>query len=362
MSSTSAAENLLSPDVADDTESGDRDSGFSAHVRGVRPLRVCIVDMNDGHVNQAMRCLRGIVSRFFRHVQSYNPEMPCQLVEVSPRDTGHPIPRDADFYLSSGGPGSPYDGDGQPWSTEYGRFVESVVESNHKGGPDSQALFAICYSFEMVVRHFRLAELAPRSERKFGVMPVYMTPDGQRHPLLKTFGDRLFAFEHRNWEAVDLDQRALDALGGKLLAQESRDGVSKGRAILGLDVAPGVEAVQFHPEADRPGVMNWVARPDQAAAFKAVYGEDTYRAMLRTLDDPRRLARTYALLIPGWMVRRFNRLAPLRDYIELPPPSESVTGAFSSAEGLPAITEPPPRLSSDPPRIASEPPPPLADA
>jgi hypothetical protein len=122
----------------------------------------------------------------------------------------------------------------------------------------------------------------------------------------------------------------LGSLGGQLLARESRDGISKGRGILGLDVAPGVEAVQFHPEADRPGVMNWVSRPEQAAAFKAMYGEVTYQAMLRTLDDPRRLARTYALVIPGWMVRQFNQLAPFRGYTELPPPSGDVSSAFVS--------------------------------
>jgi homoserine O-succinyltransferase len=322
----------------------------------LRPLTVCIVDMNDGHVNQAMRCLRGLVARFFRHVHGYNADLECRLIEVSPRDTQDPIPA-ADLYLSSGGPGSPYDGDGQPWAEAYGRFADSIVDSSHKGGSDARSLFAICYSFEMVVRHFRLAEVAPRAERKFGVMPVYMTPEGQRHALLEAFGDRLFAFEHRNWEAIDLDAAALARLGGTLLAQESRDGVSKGRAILGLDVAPGIEAVQFHPEADRPGVLNWVARPDQAAAFKAVYGELTYKAMLRTLDDPRRLARTYALLIPGWMVRRFNLLAPSRGYAPLGPPSEEVTGAFAPGEGIPALgalsSEPPPALS-----IADSPAPP----
>ncbi len=53
------------------------------------------------------------------------------------------------------------------------------------------------------------------------------TPEGQRHPLLTAFGDRLFAFEHRNWEAVDLDEPLLRKLGGALLARESRDGVSR---------------------------------------------------------------------------------------------------------------------------------------
>jgi GMP synthase-like glutamine amidotransferase len=284
--------------------------------------------MNNAHVNQAMRCLRGIAQSFFDHVAKANPDLPCELVEVSPRDTNNPVPRDCDLYVSSGGPGSPFDGDGQPWFADYGRFADGVTESASRGGEEQRALFAICYSFEMVVRHYDLAKIGPRAERKFGVMPVYTTSEGQKHPLLSAFGDRLFAFEHRNWEAIDLDEARLRGLGGGVLARESRDGVSKGRAILALDVAPGIEAVQFHPEADRPGVMNWVARPEQAAAFKAVYGEVTYQAMLRTLDNPRRLARTFALVIPGWLVRRFNLLAPSRGYAPVAPPSEDVSGAF----------------------------------
>jgi homoserine O-succinyltransferase/O-acetyltransferase len=306
----------------------------------LRPLRLCIIDMNNAHVNQAMRCLRGLASSFFAHVQQKNPALACELVEVSPRDTGNPVPRDCDLYLSSGGPGSPFDGDGQPWSDDYGRFSDHVVESATRGGEGRQALFAICYSFEMVVRHFKLAHIGPRAERKFGVMPIYMTAEGQHHPLLAAFGDRLFAFEHRNWEAIELDEARLRGLGGKLLARESRDGVSKGRALLALDVAPGIETVQFHPEADRPGVMNWVARPEQAAAFKAVYGEITYQAMLRTLDDPRRLARTYALVIPGWLVRQFNVLAGPRGYTPVDPPSEDVSLAFQAA-GVPITTDGP---------------------
>jgi homoserine O-succinyltransferase len=313
------------------------------------PLRLCIVDMNNAHVNQAMRCLRGLVSTFFSRVQAANPDLPCELVEVSPRDTNNPIPRDCDLYLSSGGPGSPFDGDGMPWADDFGRFSDGVVESCIRGGAGQRAMFAICYSFEMVVRHFELAHIGPRAERKFGVMPVYTTTEGQDHPLLAPFGDRLFAFEHRNWEAIDLDERRLRELGGRLLARESRDGVSKGRALLALDVAPGIESVQFHPEADRPGVMNWVARPEQAAAFKAMYGEETYNAMLRTLEDPRRLARTYALVIPGWLTRRFNALVPHRGYRPLSPPSEDIGDAFgppSEAYGLGPI---PPKVRATSP-------------
>ncbi len=116
--------------------------------------------------------------------------------------------------------------------------------------------------------------------------------------------------------------------------------MSKGRALLALEAGPGIETVQFHPEADRPGVMNWVARPEQAAAFKATYGEVTYQAMLRTLDDPRRLARTFALVIPGWLTRNFNDLAQSRGYAPVDPPSEDVSTAFQAAS-VPITTDGP---------------------
>jgi GMP synthase-like glutamine amidotransferase len=309
-------------------------------------LSVCIVDMNNGHVNQAMRCLRGLVSQFFDRVRAHNPGLRCELSEVSPRDTNDVVPRDADLYLSSGGPGSPFEGDGTPWALDYGRLLNELVESATRGGPSQRALFGVCYSFEIIVRHFELAVVAPRVDRKFGVMPIYTTPEGQRHPLLQAFGDRLFAFEHRNWEAVELDAPRLQSLGGEVLALESRDGSSKGRAILGLNVAPGIEAVQFHPEADRAGVVSWVSRPEQAAAFKATYGEFTYQAMLRTLDDPRRLARTYALVIPGWMTRKFNALAKVRGYHELPAPPESA--AFGDVDAVPLSAPASVRRSSIP--------------
>src|SRR5882762_7240206 len=75
----------------------------------LRPLRLCLVDMNNAHVNQAMRCLRGLGSAFFERVRLHNPTLTCEMVEVSPRDTDDPVPRDCDLYLSSGGPGSPFD-------------------------------------------------------------------------------------------------------------------------------------------------------------------------------------------------------------------------------------------------------------
>ncbi len=130
-----------------------------------RPFRLCLVDMNDGHVNQAMRCLRTISAAFFRRIHSTNPGVPCELVETSPRNTEDDIPGDCDLYLSSGGPGSPFDGDGKAWVHRYYRFLDAVVDAAEDGGPDQRALFGVCYSFEMIVRHFKIATMQPRADR-----------------------------------------------------------------------------------------------------------------------------------------------------------------------------------------------------
>jgi GMP synthase-like glutamine amidotransferase len=305
------------------------------------PLRVCIVDMNAGHANQAMRCFRGLVGDFFERARAANPTLPCDVVEVSPRNTDDRLPRDADIYISSGGPGSPFDGDGTEWLADYARFLDGFAERASRGEGDPQAYFGICFSFELLVHHFKVASLQKKAHRKFGIMPVYPTTDGQRHPLYEPFGDRLFAFEHRNWEVVDVDDARMAALGGQVLARESRDGHSKGRSVVSFAIGSGIEGVLFHPEADRAGVMNWLSRPEEAEAFRSAYGDKTYQAMLRTVDDPARLARTYSLFVPGWLTRKFNALASTRGYRELAAPVHEVEAAEACA------------ADSEPPRVAN---------
>lgn len=290
-----------------------------------RPLKICIIDMNDGHANQAMRCLRLLVERFVGTVHSKNPGLPFFLSHVSPRDLGHEPPRDADLYLSTGGPGSPFDGDGAAWLEDYYRFLNELSDTAAAHPQAAPSLFVICYSFELTVRHFGIAKVAPRGSTKFGVMPIYTTEAGRHHPMTMAFHDRLFAFEHRNWEVIDLDERALKARGGHLLARESRDGHSKGRALLAFDFGPGIEGVQFHPEADRPGVVAWIRKVEHAEAFQRAYGETTFKAMLRTLDNPGRLARTFDIFIPGWMARRFNAIAQNRGWNKLDMPQDHAT-------------------------------------
>jgi hypothetical protein len=291
----------------------------------MEPLRLSLVDMNNGVPNEAVRCFRRLLDGFTARVRAANPRLSVTLEHIQPRNLGELPSRDADLILSSGGPGSPHDGWDEPWCTGYRTFLDRVVDRTAQRPDGAPTAFVVCHSFEISIQHFRFAEMTRRQDLKFAIFPAYLTAEGQQEDFLRDFGDRLFAWEHRRWQAVNLDAARLRSLGGAVLARESRPGrKDKGEALLGLRFAPGLEGAQFHPEADRPGVLAWIHRPEHTAALEDAYGQSLLKLMLKTLDDPARLARTYALLIPGWLTSRFNRLAVARGLKPIPPPVQSM--------------------------------------
>jgi hypothetical protein len=165
-------------------------------------LRVGLVDMNNGVANQATRCFRRLIDAFGARVARANPGVELVFKHLQPRNLGELPTLDEDIVLSSGGPGSPHDGWDDPWCTGYRKFLDGVIERNLKSAHESIKVFAVCHSFEIATVHFKTAEMRKRSALKFGLMPAYMTPHGERADFLTPFGYRLFCWEHRNWEAV----------------------------------------------------------------------------------------------------------------------------------------------------------------
>jgi len=289
------------------------------------PLKLCLVDMNNGVANEATRCFRRLFDGLIVRARAANPGLDIQFKHVQPRNLGELPGKDVDLVLSSGGPGSPHDGWDDPWCVGYRGFLDWMMEKNLQHPEDAPALFVVCHSFEIATQHFELAEMRQRETLKFAIFPTYVTEAGQKDPVLQPFGDRLFVWEHRRFEAVNLNERKLAALGGQLIARESRPGqTDKGEAICGLHFGPGIHGTQFHPEADRAGVMAWINRPEHAAALKDAYGNSLYERMIKTLADPSRLARTFALLLPGWLTLQFNRLAKVRGLKPVGPPEQSM--------------------------------------
>jgi homoserine O-succinyltransferase/O-acetyltransferase len=299
----------------------------------MEPLRLSLVDMNNGVPNEAVRCFRRLLDSFASRVRAANPRLTVVFEHVQPRNLGElPSPK-ADLILSSGGPGSPHDGWEERWCSGYRAFLDSVLDRTAQDPERAPTAFVVCHSFEIAIHHFRFAEMSRRQDLKFAIFPAYLTEEGERTDFLQPFGERLFVWEHRRFQAVHLDAARLRSQGGAVLARESRPGQKdKGEALLALRFGPGLEGTQFHPEADRPGVMAWIHRPEHTAALRDAYGNSLLERMMKTLDDPSRLARTFALLVPGWLASRFNRLAATRGLRPIPPPVQSM-GEFE-AEAL----------------------------
>lgn len=292
----------------------------------MEPLRLSLVDMNNGVPNEAVRCFRRLLEGFSARVRAANPRLTVLLEHVQPRNLGELPDSRADLILSSGGPGSPHDGWDEPWCTGYRHFLDRVVAAAAQNPSSAPQAFVVCHSFEIAIQHFGFAEMARRADLKFAIFPAYLTSEGERTEYLQPFAERLFVWEHRRFQAVGLDASRLRQQQGAVLARESRPGqADKGEALLALRFGPGLEGTQFHPEADRPGVLAWIHRPEHTAALRDAYGNSLLERMMKTLDDPTRLARTFALLIPGWLASRFNRLAGSRGLRPIPPPVQNMS-------------------------------------
>ena len=285
-------------------------------------IRICLVDMNNGVANQATRCFRRIIDAFQKRVTAANPELSVTTKHVQPRNLGELPDASYDFVLSGGGPGAPQDGFDDPWGLGFRKFMDDVRAANLKDAVASPKLLVVCHSFELAVLHFKVCEMRRRPTLKFGVMPAYLTERGQSADFLRPFGYRLFTWEHRNWEAVNADAARLAEIGGEITAMEShaKGVVNTGEAILGIKFGPGIDGTQFHPEADKRGVLTWIEKPEHALAVEGAYGRVLYDRMIKSLANPERLARTFALCIPGWLTYRFNALAAERGYKSIASP------------------------------------------
>ena len=74
----------------------------------MRPLRLCLIDMNAGVANEAMRCFRTLLADFVERVVRVNPSLDVSVTHVQPRNLGGVPPKGIDLCLSTGVPGSPF--------------------------------------------------------------------------------------------------------------------------------------------------------------------------------------------------------------------------------------------------------------
>jgi homoserine O-succinyltransferase len=258
----------------------------------VEPVRIAILDMYNKHPNQGMRGIKQIVE---------DQVFPNEWKVFDVRANNDVPGLDYDIYISSGGPGCPISDD-EEWDQKWIALMNKVWEHNKQPGAQKKYVFLICHSFQMLVHHWKLAELTQRKSSAFGIFPIHKTIDGELDPILTYLPEPFYAVDSRDWQVIQPDNAAMEKLGAKLLCiEKERSHVPYERATMGIRFSNEFLGFQFHPEADEFGMNLYFQRPEKRKHITEIHGEKKYLEMISYLKDKNKIRLTHNTILPGFL-------------------------------------------------------------
>lgn len=259
-------------------------------------IRAALLDLYNGMADN-----RGIpaLTRLIREAGDRHDGVELHRYDV--RAKGEVPGLDYDLFISSGGPGSPYDGAQKRWEADYFRWLDRLWTHNQRSGSAIPALF-ICHSFQLFVRFFGVADVTERESESFGVFPVRLTAAGHRDPLFERLTDPFYAADFRHWQAVGVDEARMRELSAAALATERERPDGQERALMALRIGE-LAAVQFHPEAEPDGMFTHFRKPERRRQVVEKVGRQKYQQILHRLNDPDFIQATHRAVVPKWLDR-----------------------------------------------------------
>jgi GMP synthase-like glutamine amidotransferase len=261
-------------------------------------IRVAILDLYEGQPNQGMRCIRELLADFgIDHdlqleVDKYEVRQKLQVPDLS-----------YDIYISSGGPGSPLESVHSAWEQAYFAWLHGLEDFNGRAAIKSrkQVLF-ICHSFQLICRHYGIAEVTSRRSTAFGVFPVHLLEGAEEEPVFAGLPDPFYAVDSRSYQVIQPNHERIAGMGGRILAiEKERPHVPLERAIMAVRFNDSMFGTQFHPEADPIGMSMYLRRDDRRETVIAEHGEEKWKSMIDQLEDPDKIRWTYSHVIPNFL-------------------------------------------------------------
>lgn len=276
-------------------------------------LRIAILDMNNGARNIGIRNIKRIINNFSYLVKLYNSQIEFVVDHYHVRDKNEIPNTSYDIYIGSGGPGSPLDDSDSEWETRFFNLLDDLLDHN-TGHDNKKFFFGICHSFQLMVKKFDIARISRREKRHLGIVPIFKTSEGKHDPIFEGLNEKFYAFDNRDWQVTDPDTRRIRDGRFELLCYDGTDDVM-GSGITGIRYSDEMESVQFHPEAEKNGILLRFTHPEEMEHIIALLGRDKYDELLKSLENPNKLVRTYKTVLPGFLLRSYNRLMA---YYEMP--------------------------------------------
>ncbi len=260
--------------------------------------RIAVLDMNEGHPNQGMRCIREILNQWSEanqyriEIKEFDVRQKLELPDLS-----------YDIYISSGGPGSPLASEGTEWENKFFDWIRAVEQFNHAENKyPKKHVFFICHSFQLACRYFKLAKVCPRNSTSFGVFPIHMLESAYDEPVFEGLRDPFYAVDSRDYQVIEPVDDVVAKHSAVLLAiEKERPHVPLDRAVMAIRFNDYMIGTQFHPEADPDGMSMYLQREDKRATVVENFGEAKWQNMIDQLNDPDKIMFTHNHILPNFL-------------------------------------------------------------
>jgi homoserine O-succinyltransferase/O-acetyltransferase len=259
-------------------------------------IKVAILDLYEGVANQGMRCIRELLNQY-----AENEQLNLSFEEFDVRVKEQLPDLSFDFYISSGGPGSPIDSTGSSWENKYFDWIRSIEHHNHTQDVKKHILF-ICHSFQIACKYFGVGEVCKRKSTSFGVFPIHVMPDGITEEVFEGLRNPFYTVDSRDYQVINPNFNRIEEMGGTILAiEKDRPHVPLPRAIMALRFNEYFIGTQFHPEADAVGMSMYLQTDEKKKTVIDNHGEEKWQSMIDQLNDPEKIMYTYNHVIPNFL-------------------------------------------------------------
>lgn len=266
-------------------------------------IKVAVIDMNNGFPNQGMRGIQELLNSYSVNKQ---PNLIFKLFDL--RQKGEIPDLTYDIYISSGGPGSPFDGEGEKWEHDFFSLLDGIEGFNASNGRKKH-VFLICHSFQLACRKYGLGTVTQRKSNAFGIFPISLTAFGEEETVFNGLPNPFYSVDSRDWQVIQPDERDFEAKGAKILAiEKERPHVDLERCVMAIRFSKEIIGTQFHPEADPIGMKMYLLQEEKKTAIVANHGEDKYDDMLESLEDVNRITLTQSVILPNFLTEAINTL------------------------------------------------------
>ncbi len=271
-------------------------------------IKVATIDLYNNEPNEGLRCIREIAVEAGN--TNKNIDLEYKVFETRFKDE---LPHlSYDIFISSGGPGSPFEGENQKWDKDYFTLIDKIWNHN-QNFEQKKYIFFICHSFQMMARYFQFGEVNKRFINSFGVMPFAKTEDGKNDPILKNLTDPFYAADIRHWQVVNPNQKMIEEFGAEILSWEIPEEENKDNpAITAIRISDEIAGTQFHPEADPESMLYHFKQDERKKFIIDRYNEEKYWEMIGFLEHPDKIKLTRKTVLPTFLNNAINDLISIK--------------------------------------------------